>query len=233
MAAFRWRWASRRGLSIDRGLTACVPRGAGVNSCRFGLRPAIAMGELALADKEFIFGVTPFYFLRHGETLENETGIVQGQSDTELSARGRKTAERAGSILPSLGLGSIYTSPLKRAWETAVISRASLQTPIFFLSGLMERHWGPYEGQPKHLRPIDEDPDGAETYDDFRGRVLTAMRFIRGPSPVLVVAHSGVFRVIYEHTGHEIAQTVSVGNAEVLKFEPPTGQRRTWKVSMA
>jgi probable phosphoglycerate mutase len=190
-------------------------------------------GESALASSEFIFGETPFFFLRHGETVENETGIVQGQNDTELSDLGRKTAERAGLILPGLGIRSIYTSPLRRAWETAVISRASLQTPIFTISGLMERYWGIYEGGPKIQRPFDNCHESVESLEDFRERVLDAMEAIRGPSPILVVAHSGVFRVLFEYAGHHMAPSVSVSNSEVLKFSPPEGNRKTWKISMA
>lgn len=190
-------------------------------------------GVRELSNDTFVFGETPFYFLRHGETVENETDIVQGQNDTELSERGRKTAEQAGMILPNLGLRSIYASPLRRAWETAVISRAALNTPIYTLPGLKERYWGIYEGGPKNQRPLVNCHESVETMKDFRARVLSAMRSIQGPSPVLVVAHSGVFRVLFEYAGYRMAPTVSISNSEVLKVDPPNSQRRTWKFSMA
>jgi broad specificity phosphatase PhoE len=179
----------------------------------------------------FEYGVTPFYFLRHGETRENREGILQGQNETELNGSGRRMAEAAAGILLDASLGSIYASPLKRAWTTALIVSDVTGVPVYPRSGLMERHWGAFQGHPKAGRPLTPNPETVETLEDFRDRVTTAMRSIAGPPTVLVVAHSGVFRAICETVGIASDRRVRLAPGEVIQFEPPTISRRAWRLS--
>ncbi len=181
---------------------------------------------------EFEFGVTPFYFLRHGETRESEKGILQGQNDTRLIAKGRESALKAVDALDGVLLRSIYASPLKRAWETASIVSTLTGVPVFPLPGLMERNWGPYQGLPKEMRPTRSDAGSVEGLEDFSLRILAALRSISGPSPVLIVAHSGVFRLLCHHTGLSDDPAVTLASGMVLKFAPPEGQRRHWHISV-
>jgi len=62
-----------------------------------------------------------FYFIRHGESDANARGVVQGTSESSLSARGRKQAAAAGKWCARRGIDRIYSSPLGRAQETARI----------------------------------------------------------------------------------------------------------------
>lgn len=185
-----------------------------------------------LVDSTFAFGTTPFYFLRHGETRENRDGIVQGQNETELTAAGRQMAEAAAETLSNVTLGSIYASPLKRAWGTASIVSVLTRVPVYELAGLMERHWGKFQGQRKADRPSTPNPDTVEPLEDFRHRVTTAMESITGPSPVLVVSHSGVFRAICNSFGMPVDDRISVTSGQVLKMEPPSTSGRAWRVSV-
>ena len=185
-----------------------------------------------LADTGFEFGTTPFYFLRHGETNENREGIVQGQNDTELNTAGRKMAEDAAEALSNVPLASIYASPLKRAWMTASIVSVLTGVPVHANADLMERHWGKFQGRRKAHRPSAANPETAETVEDFRHRVAKAMESISGPSPVLVVAHSGVFRALCEIVGIRVVGRIAVTSGQVLKFEPPTVDRRNWRISV-
>lgn len=183
-----------------------------------------------LTGTAFQFGTTPFYFLRHGETNDSEHGIVQGQRDTVLNDEGRLTAWKAARFLSQVDLGSIYSSPLRRAWETAnIISRATA-IPVTPLPGLMERHWGTYQGKPRDTRPRLRDPDGVETTDVFWSRVLAAMKSITGRLPVLVVAHSGVFRLLCNHAGSSVDQSTTVANGLVFKFNPPGSREKEWHI---
>jgi len=184
-----------------------------------------------LSDTAFEFGATPFYFLRHGETPESRDGILQGQSETELNAAGRAMAEDAARSLSEISLGSIYASPLKRTWRTASIVSLLTGTPAYPLPGLMERDWGIYEGQPKDQRPSSPNPESAESLEAFTQRIVQAIESIPGPSPVLIVTHSGVFRIICAHIGIPVDRGISVASGQVLKFEPPTSGRTSWRIS--
>ncbi len=185
-----------------------------------------------LEDSRFEFGVTPFYFLRHGETRETERGIVQGQNDTPLITKGRQSAVKAAGALEGVLLRSIHASPLRRAWETASILSVLRGVPVFPVPGLMERNWGPYQGLHKDLRPSEPRDDGVEGREAFAKRVIAAMRSITGPSPLVVVAHSGVFRVLCGHCGLADGRSVEVPSGLVLRFEPPMGQHSRWRLRL-
>ena len=185
-----------------------------------------------MSDRPYKFGTTPFFFVRHGETHESEREITQGQFESQLSSAGFAAAERSARVLQQVGLASIFSSPLKRAWDTATIINGLARVPLHPLAGLMERHWGPYQGRPKSERPRERNPESVERLEDFTTRVLNAMSAIDGPTPLLVVSHSGVFRVLWQHAGLLPEMRASISNGEPLKFTPPTSQRPRWQVSM-
>lgn len=61
------------------------------------------------------------YILRHGETLWNVEGRMQGGLDSPLTERGRAQARAQGEILRRAGAGElpVFSSPQGRALETA------------------------------------------------------------------------------------------------------------------
>ena len=59
------------------------------------------------------------YVIRHGETVWNEKGLLQGKTDIELNENGRKAARELGKRLAGICFDRVYASPLKRARETA------------------------------------------------------------------------------------------------------------------
>lgn len=184
-----------------------------------------------LERSRFTFGRSAFYFARHGETFESRNGIVQGQTDTKLTDTGRLSAEALGLKLARRELASIYSSPLQRAWATASIVARVTGAPIRALPGLMERHWGRYQGTLKAARPQAPNPSTVETLDAFSSRVIAALRSIDGPAPVLVVAHSGVFRVIAQHIEHRAAATATIASAQLLAIEPVGSSHADWRIS--
>lgn len=183
-----------------------------------------------LVSERFQFEVTPFYFLRHGETPESRSGVLQGQTETELTALGRRTAEEVAPRLDGVGLRSIYASPLKRAWHTASILSKLTGAPVHRLTGLMERGWGIYEGRPKSERPNLQDPETVETMDDFSRRVIQAMHSITGPAPLLIVAHSGVFRILARHAGLFIDSSTAIDSSQLLLMDPSRGRGARWRI---
>ena len=73
----------------------------------------------------------PLFLIRHGESEGNALRVVQGQGgDYALTARGREQAQSVGKLLDSLPVISIFSSPLRRARETAELIVASLTESI-------------------------------------------------------------------------------------------------------
>jgi broad specificity phosphatase PhoE len=84
--------------------------------------------------------------IRHGETLWNKEGRVQGTSDVELSDAGKKQAELLALSLKDHPLEAIHASPLKRAYQTAEIINEFHHKDIQIHRGLMEMDQGDFEG---------------------------------------------------------------------------------------
>ncbi|HEV7368228.1 histidine phosphatase family protein [Arenibaculum sp.] len=161
----------------------------------------------------------PFHFLRHGETVANRAGTIAGHLDSPLTELGRRQARDAGSALAGAGIRRIWTSSLSRAHETAAIVAEPLGVEVTVLAGLRERAWGAWEGQPRAVLVRSATPEGGEGPDAFRGRVLAALAETAGPWPALIVAHSGVYRVLHE-TLLGVPAGPSVPNGVPMRFVP-------------
>lgn len=167
----------------------------------------------------------PFYFLRHGETETNARQLVAGSIDTDLTALGREQALEAAALLAKAPITAVYSSPLRRARDTALPVAERLKLPVVVIAGLAERTWGALEGQPRASRIRGVMPAGAETGTAFRARIFEALAQIDSDVP-LIVAHSGVFRVLC-YTLDIVQPAGPVTNALPLRF---TRIAENWKL---
>ena len=129
-----------------------------------------------------------------------------GQSDPPLSDQGRTDAHR---IFSGLEVKRVYSSPLRRALETAAFLRSSSEVTV--LDDLSEISLGAWDGKcweevqrtdPALANRKSEDwfgvtpPDG-ESWAAFTTRVMKALDLVRGgPMPAAIVAHLAVNSVI-------------------------------------
>lgn len=86
------------------------------------------------------------YIVRHGETLWNAAGKLQGRSDIALNEHGRELAGRLGERLEETTFDRIYSSPLIRAYETACLIRGHRNIPVIRDERLCEISFGEMEG---------------------------------------------------------------------------------------
>lgn len=89
--------------------------------------------------------VTQVYLVRHGETEWNASGKYQGCMDIALSKEGILQAEYVKKRFDK-SFHCIYTSPLKRALQTAHIISQSTGTSIVVSKELREINFGEWEG---------------------------------------------------------------------------------------
>lgn len=87
------------------------------------------------------------YILRHGETVWNKSRLLQGSRDIELCDDGRAVAVERRKQLKDIDFDVIYSSPLKRAYETACIVRGNRDIPIIKDDRLREINFGVNEGK--------------------------------------------------------------------------------------
>lgn len=157
------------------------------------------------------------YLIRHGQSDFDWQGerwaSARGEQwDPPLSERGAEQAALLAGRLLVMDLEPfvIYSSPLRRANETAEAFARLTGTDVTVDDELVEAHIGGWEGKPFE-EIIGSDPDvvqhirnqraiwhrapGAEGGDGFRARVRTAVDAIVDGHPgenVLVFAHGGV-----------------------------------------
>ncbi len=84
--------------------------------------------------------------IRHGETLWNKEGRIQGTSDIELSSVGIEQARLLALSLKDHHISAIHASPLKRALQTAEIINEFHRKEIQTHPDLMEMDQGDFEG---------------------------------------------------------------------------------------
>lgn len=87
------------------------------------------------------------YIVRHGETLWNQGKRLQGSTDIELNENGRDLAIKTGIALKNTRIDVIYSSPLKRAYETASLIRGDRDISIITDDRIKELSFGHFEGE--------------------------------------------------------------------------------------
>ena len=66
---------------------------------------------------------TRLFLVRHGQTdWESGGPSLQGQTDIPLNDTGRRQAEEARQRLSGVQFDAVYSSPLSRAVETAILA---------------------------------------------------------------------------------------------------------------
>jgi len=136
-----------------------------------------------------------------------------GWSDEALNLHGRQQAYQLGKILATRGVGIIYTSPLRRAIETAEIIAQITKAPIIKEEGFIEMKMGPWEGKSEEQiaamfpgewdlwkrKPAELKLPGRETLDQLLERVLKTLSLIKKrkhSGNIVIVTHYAVIRVI-------------------------------------
>lgn len=143
--------------------------------------------------------------IRHGETLWNKEGRIQGTSDIELSAVGIEQARLLSLSLKDQPIGAIHASPLRRALQTAEIINEHHHKEIQTHQDLVEMDQGDFEGFSfKELMACEKDflnkwiadpasvkmPNG-ESLSELQNRAWRTLETIIGNEEnALVVAHN-------------------------------------------
>ena len=90
--------------------------------------------------------MTRIILVRHGETEYNAREVFRGTIDVPLNEVGRRQAELLGAHFADMPLDAIYSSPLKRALETADSVAKRHKIEIIRADGLTDLNYGEWEG---------------------------------------------------------------------------------------
>jgi 2,3-bisphosphoglycerate-dependent phosphoglycerate mutase len=178
---------------------------------------------------------TAILLIRHGETLWNRAGRVQGWQDSPLTDIGRAQAEALAERLSGERIERLIASDLGRARQTAAPIASRLGIGIECDPGLRERNYGIFEGR-TYGEIEREDPEayayiarrdpeyvipGGESGATFSIRVLGALERIAAAHAghrIAVVAHGGVLGALYRHVVQQTPGALgdySLANASV------------------
>jgi broad specificity phosphatase PhoE len=157
-----------------------------------------------------------FYLLRHGETEWNAENRLCGRTDVTLSEAGRRQAKSLAERLKPIPFEALYSSPLKRALETARLISESVGLQPVPDERLVELDYGRWEGKtlaeimesdPKTFCAWDADPaqvapPGGESGLEAQQRVVSFLDFLVAKHPqsyVLVTLHKTICRLAICH----------------------------------
>jgi probable phosphoglycerate mutase len=151
------------------------------------------------------------YIMRHGRTDWNVLHKLQGRTDIPLNEEGRLMAMAAHDAYLDTHLDLCFSSPLKRAKETAEIFLRGRDVPIATDDRLKEMSFGIYEGQENTFQKPDcpiyvlfkdpaaytESAGGAETFEELFARAESFLSDMVLPEvnkgkDILIVGHGAL-----------------------------------------
>ena len=188
--------------------------------------------------------MTVLYLVRHGQSDWNAANRFQGHVDRPLTDLGREQADALARELAATALERIYSSPLRRALDTATAVAAGRELEVVADEGLREVDVGSWAGltraeveerYPAAFRRWVAGGDGwadGETYQEMSARVLTCIVRIADAhedGAILVVSHGGPIRAIQAAaagmTVHELRRDSPVEpNARLIRVGVESGR---------
>lgn len=158
------------------------------------------------------------YIVRHGKTIWNAEGRLQGHVDICLNEEGVTAATQLGKQLADIDFDIVYASPLIRAHETAKIIFENRNVPIVTDDRLKELSFGDMEGitttewfsesSPYHFFFSEPDkyptPPNGESLEDVCKRSAEFLKEVIEPQAdtanrIMIVAHGALNKGLMCH----------------------------------
>jgi len=170
--------------------------------------------------------------IRHGQTLWNKEEIFRGRADIPLDEMGIQQARAIANRLSLFSVNAVYSSPLRRALETAQIIAAELKVNITVDDNLTDLDFGKWQGlsvaevqrlfpelygrwlKEPHLVKI----PGGETLGRMKKRAAIALAktLIKEKNDAVIVTHRAVIKIL-------ICAALSLDNSCFWRIKQDTG----------
>lgn len=186
-------------------------------------------------------------FIRHGQTDVNKENRLQGAKvDAELNEYGRQYAKKAAANFDESQFDVVYSSPMKRAVETAKIFTKG-KKKLNLDSRLLEFDFGEWDGKKmsdiaqnypdvvdpwgkvnRHYIKYASHGESYEKFDQRCGEFLDEMYQRYPDQKVLVVAHGRLIRMMAAHylTKGDMDKIDTMDNCALAKFSVRDGLAR-------
>src|SRR5580658_1249324 len=186
--------------------------------------------------------------VRHGQSEWNLENRFTGETDIDLTPKGRMEACVAGDQLRGFEFAHAFTSLLIRAIETLQLifqQTGQIDCPVTRDHALNERNYGRLQGLDKAevaqeygaeqvalwRRSFSVRPPGGESLADTAARVLpyyhgTIEPILRDGKDVLIVAHGNSLRAL-------MMMLEGISEEGIAEVDLPTGVPRRYELEMA
>jgi broad specificity phosphatase PhoE len=198
------------------------------------------------------------YLVRHAEVEANVRQVLVGRGDSPFTEAGLRQPAMLADALREVPLVRIYTSPVRRARETADRIRAALgrDVPLEDAAAIAEIDAGDFEGLPfeevrARLRTMgaafgdgDVRYPGGESWGDVQRRALAFVQALErrhGGDAVLLVTHAGVIAALVAHAlgepvgrfvrvrfGHDFVGRLRVERGRIVEYAHLRGTVDRW-----
>ncbi len=157
---------------------------------------------------------TRFFFLRHGDTIDEESSrVFKGTADIPLSEKGVEKLKKASQFLKRFHFDHIYTSALSRCVESGKIIAEPHKIETKIVSEFNEIHFGIWEGKsfeeveteyPVQFSKWRKNPDmhtppNGESLIEAQKRSMNIFNEMiqrhRGRN-IVIISHAGILRLI-------------------------------------
>lgn len=161
------------------------------------------------------------WIFRHGETDWNVEKRLQGKSDTDLNENGINVAKKVHEVIKDIRFDFVFSSPLKRAVNTAKILTDGMDLEIVTDERLKEMSFGVNEGRyPEervgHVEVFFEKPgeyepcEGGESIEEVNARtrsfieeILVPLSESRPDSRVMISGHGAMNKSLAQTLCHK------------------------------
>lgn len=162
------------------------------------------------------------YIIRHSESIDDIENCYGGIADFDLTENGKDKVKESRKEIDNYGIEKIYTSPYKRAYQTAQILNENMKVDMKVIDDIRELNsHGIRSGVNKELAKnifsyvfqkeeykntgyyLGKTFLGGEDIEEFDKRVKEAINFIirdsQGLDSIAIVTHGGVHRSIFKN----------------------------------
>ncbi len=178
---------------------------------------------------------TRLLLIRHGQTDHNMQGFVSGRNDIPINETGHQQAKKmAERVKKEFPIDVLYSSPLKRAVQTAQYLSQAFNLPVIPDQNLIEYGFGEIANTKiKNLRetkpelsqnvddwfhgeysdsPIRPDIPGSESFDELKSRIQAFTDMIlekHAGQMIAVVSHGGFIKsYIFYQVGGDFSRYI-------------------------
>lgn len=155
--------------------------------------------------------MTKVYLIRHCESIANLKAVVAGHANYDISEKGALQLKYLSERFKDMKFDAVYSSPLTRAYKTALAANKYPKAPLYTDDRLKEINLGEVDDKPFgamtelqkyqwNNQPHLFVPAGGESVMEAGERFFGALMDIVKANPnktIAVAAHGGVYRSLF------------------------------------